>query len=193
MADSVFRTKSIDSLLADGLRPGNIRSNARSGRALVTLGIGAIIGAGSSSDRGGDRRPCRARRRPRVHRGRRGLRVRRTCGYAEFASMIPVAGSAYTDPYADDGGVDRLDHRHGISSSIRGRRGDGRDRVERYLLVPRLVGRRIPTKWSRSPFEIDGRRQGIMNIPAIIILGILSALVYSWDSCRRSSTRSSSS
>jgi APA family basic amino acid/polyamine antiporter len=40
--------------------------------------------------------------------------------YAELASMIPIAGSAYTYSYATLGEIFRLDHRLGPDSRIRG-------------------------------------------------------------------------
>jgi len=38
--------------------------------------------------------------------------------YAEFASMIPISGSAYTYAYANDGRVYCLDYRLGFNSGI---------------------------------------------------------------------------
>ncbi len=81
---------------------------------LIALGIGAIIGAGLVR--------AAPRRRLLI------ARVLRSCSrlllagvgcafaglcYAEFASMIPVAGSAYTYSYATHGRIRCLDHRLG--------------------------------------------------------------------------------
>ena len=49
--------------------------------------------------------------------------------YAEFASMVPVAGSAYTYAYADARRAVRLDHRLGPGAGVRRRRGNRRQRL----------------------------------------------------------------
>ena len=97
--------------------------------------------------------------------------------YAEFASMIPIAGSAYTYSYATMGEL--------IAWII------GWDLVLEYALgaatvaiawseyfnkILEFVGIEIPYQWYHSPLEVspDGVH-GIINIPAIIILAALSA------------------
>ena len=104
MAGSVFRTKSIDTLLAEARSTGEGTLKRTLGPgALVALGIGAIIGAGlfvrtaaAIADRAG----------PSVTLGfivaGVGCAFAGLC-YAEFASMIPIAGSAYTYSYATMG------------------------------------------------------------------------------------------
>src|SRR5579863_4834106 len=97
---SLTRTKPIEQLLADAA-PGERTLKPTLGPwSLVALGIGAIIGAGlfvrtaaAIADRAG----------PSVVLGfvvaGVGCAFAGLC-YAEFASMIPVAGSAYTYSYA---------------------------------------------------------------------------------------------
>ncbi len=95
MADSLFRTKSIESLLADAASTGEGTLKRTLGpMALVALGIGAIIGAGlfvrtaaAIADRAGPSVVLAF-----VVAGI-GCAFAGLC-YAEFASMIPVAGSA---------------------------------------------------------------------------------------------------
>jgi APA family basic amino acid/polyamine antiporter len=100
--------------------------------------------------------------------------------YAEFASMIPVAGSAYTYSYATMGEL--------VAWII------GWDLVLEYAVGAATVaiawseylnrvlewfGLRIPYQWSHSPFEVMPGTDvsGIMNIPAVVILGLLSLLL----------------
>ena len=104
MASSLFRTKSIDRLLAEGAATGEgTLSRTLGPGALIALGIGAIIGAGlfvrtaaAIADRAG----------PSVVLAFLvagiGCAFAGLC-YAEFASMIPIAGSAYTYSYATMG------------------------------------------------------------------------------------------
>ncbi|MEP6591698.1 MAG: amino acid permease, partial [Gemmatimonadota bacterium] len=104
MAGSLFRTKSIDRLIAEGAETGEGTLKRTLGPwALIGLGIGAIIGAGlfvrtaaAIADRAG----------PSVTIAFMvaglGCAFAGLC-YAEFASMIPIAGSAYTYSYATMG------------------------------------------------------------------------------------------
>src|SRR5262249_40983255 len=150
--------------------------------SLVALGIGAIIGAGlfvrtaaAIAERSG----------PSVTIAFLvagvGCAFAGLC-YAEFASMIPIAGSAYTYSYTTMGEF--------IAWII------GWDLVLEYAVgaatvaiawsqyfnkVLEYVGLHIPFAWCHSPLEVgmgsDAGVRGIMNIPAIIILLILSALL----------------
>ncbi len=104
MSNSLFRTKSIKSLLEAGEKEEHAGSLKRvlNVRDLTFFGIAAIIGAGSFSSLGGA-----------VYSGGPGVVVLFImCGiacaftafcYAEFASRIPVAGSAYTYAYVSFG------------------------------------------------------------------------------------------
>jgi APA family basic amino acid/polyamine antiporter len=105
MAHQLFRTKSIDAVLGetDGDGPG--LKKVLGPWNLMALGIGAIIGTGIFATIGsasaGD--PARPGAGPAVMVSFVITAV--VCGftalcYAEFASMVPVAGSAYTYAYA---------------------------------------------------------------------------------------------
>src|SRR5438445_7491196 len=101
----LFRTKSLDDLVAETQVEGHQLRKALGPWNLVALGIGAIIGAGIFATIGtaaaGD-----------AHRPGAGPALMLSfvltavvCAftalcYAEFASMVPVAGSAYTYSYA---------------------------------------------------------------------------------------------
>ncbi|MFT3750622.1 MAG: amino acid permease [Agriterribacter sp.] len=105
MFNSLFRTKKISSILAEGgddVHEGGGLKRVLTMRDLTFFGIAAIIGAGSFSSLGAA-----------VFSGGPGVVVLFIiCGiacsftalcYSEFASRIPVAGSAYTYAYASFG------------------------------------------------------------------------------------------
>ncbi len=145
---------------------------------LVMLGIGAIIGAGlfvrtaaAIADRAGPSVTLAF-----IVAGF-GCAFAGLC-YAEFASMIPVAGSAYTYSYATMGEL--------VAWII------GWDLVLEYAVGAATVaiawseyfnrvldwfGMRIPYQWSHSPLEHMEGAHGIINLPAILILFLLSALL----------------
>jgi APA family basic amino acid/polyamine antiporter len=181
VAGSLFRTKSIESLLADSRETGEGTLKRTLGPwSLVALGIGAIIGAGlfvrtaaAIADRAGPSVTLAF-----IVAGV-GCAFAGLC-YAEFASMIPVAGSAYTYSYATMGeflawiiGWDLvLEYAVGAATVAIA--------WSEYLnRVLEWFGLRIPYQWSHSPFETMAGSDvtGIMNIPAVVILGLLSALL----------------
>ncbi len=102
---SLFRTKPIDQLVAEGSDEGRGLKRELTAVDLVALGIGAIIGAGifatlGTATSGGTNLPPAG---PGVVVSI--LLTALACGfcglcYAEFASLVPIAGSAYTYSYA---------------------------------------------------------------------------------------------
>ena len=105
MSKSLFRTKKIASILAEGSDESHGTGSLKrvlSMRDLTFFGIAAILGAGSFSSLGGA-----------VFHGGPGVVIlfvitAVACAftafcYSEFASRIPVAGSAYTYAYASFG------------------------------------------------------------------------------------------
>jgi basic amino acid/polyamine antiporter, APA family len=105
MANSLFRTKKIESILSEGSddpHGGGGLKRVLNLRDLTFFGIAAILGAGSFSSLGGA-----------VFHGGPGVVIlfiitAIACAftafcYSEFASRIPVAGSAYTYAYASFG------------------------------------------------------------------------------------------
>ena len=181
MSSNLFRTKSIDGLLAESRATGEGTLRRTLGPwALVALGIGAIIGAGlfvrtaaAIADRAGPSVTLAF-----IVAGV-GCAFAGLC-YAEFASMIPIAGSAYTYSYATMGefvawiiGWDLvLEYAVGAATVAIA--------WSEYLnRVLEWFGMRIPYEWSHSPFEMmpGSDVQGFMNIPAVVILGLLSALL----------------
>ena len=180
MAGSLFRTKSIDLLVAQGAESESGLKRTLGAWSLVALGIGAIIGAGlfvrtaaAIADRAG----------PSVTLGfvvaGIGCAFAGLC-YAEFASMIPIAGSAYTYSYATMGefvawiiGWDLvLEYAVGAATVAIA--------WSEYLnKVLEFVGLHIPYEWCHSPLQSMAGTgvHGIMNIPAVVILFLLSMLL----------------
>lgn len=175
--------KSISSLQgeAEGEKGGLKRT--LSARSLVALGIGAIIGAGLFSITGG---AAANNAGPAVTISFVIAAV--ACAfaglcYAEFASMIPVAGSAYTYSYATMGefiawiiGWDLvLEYAVGAATvSIS---------WSRYLV--KFLGYydiHLPASMTMSPFDTatlaDGTiAHGMINLPAILIVVLMSLLL----------------
>ncbi len=182
MAGSLFRTKSIDRLMAEGATTseGGLKRTLGS-FALIALGIGAIIGAGlfvrtaaAIAERAGPSVTLAF-----VVAGI-GCAFAGLC-YAEFASMIPIAGSAYTYSYVTMGelvawiiGWDLvLEYAVGAATVAIAW-------SEYFNKVLEYIGLHVPFEWCHSPWEtMQGSPgvHGIMNIPAIAILLILSLLL----------------
>src|SRR5881227_2942046 len=146
---------------------------------LVALGIGGVIGAGlfvrtaaAIADRAGPSVVLAF-----IVAGI-GCAFAGLC-YAEFASMIPIAGSAYTYSYATMGelmawiiGWDLcLEYAVGASTVAIAW-------SEYFNRVLHLAGLSIPYQWYHSPLERMADNpsvHGIMNLPAVGILLVLTA------------------
>src|SRR6187399_1644925 len=181
---SLFRQKSLDHLLEQAADSDKGLKRTLSAWSLVALGIGAIIGAGlfvrTAAAAGG-------------HAGAAvvvsfiiaavGCAFAGLC-YAEFASMIPISGSAYTYAYATMGEI--------VAWII------GWDLVLEYAVGAATVG----VSWSRyvmsffgdfgiafpaqlaaSPFEpvtlpeTGQVIEGVINLPAMFIVVAISLLL----------------
>src|SRR3954464_8790092 len=176
-SSSLFRTKSIDQLL-DSVGRAPLKRTLGP-MSLVALGIGAIIGAGlfvrtaaAIAERSG----------PSVTLAflvaGLGCAFAGLC-YAEFASMIPIAGSAYTYSYATMGEL--VAWIIGWDLCLEDAVGAATVAIawsEYFNKVLEYVGMHVPYQWCHSPLEVspDGV-SGIVNIPAIFILLVLSALL----------------
>lgn len=182
--NQLLKKKSITKLIEESEKSEHGLNRTLTSWGLIALGIGAIIGAGLFV-RTADAAANNAG--PAVTIGfiiaGIGCAFAGLC-YAEFASMIPVAGSAYTYSYATMGEF--------VAWII------GWDLVLEYALgaatvsigwseyLNKLLGyfdMRVPYEWSHSPFEVlknssgEVIAHGIMNIPALFILFLLTILL----------------
>jgi basic amino acid/polyamine antiporter, APA family len=179
VAGSLFRTKSIDRLLADSQVIGEHTLKRTLGAwSLVALGIGGIIGAGifvrtaaAIAERSGPAVVIAF-----IVAGI-GCALAGLC-YAEFASMIPIAGSAYTYSYATMGeliawiiGWDLVLEYAVGAATVAIAWSEYFNRVLGYM------GLDIPYQWRHSPMEMADGVSGVMNLPAVFILGVLSLLL----------------
>jgi APA family basic amino acid/polyamine antiporter len=179
MPGSLFRTKSIDGLIADAHQVGEHTLKRTLGAvSLISLGVGGIIGAGlfvrtaaAIAERSGPSVVLAF-----IVAGI-GCAFAGLC-YAEFASSLPIAGSAYTYSYATMGefiawiiGWDLvLEYAVGAATVAIAW-------SEYFNRVLGFVGLDIPYQWRHSPLESMGDVHGIMNVPAVFILLLLSALL----------------
>ncbi len=179
----LFTKKPLSKLILDsGDGVNNLKRTLGAGN-LVALGVGAIIGAGlfvrtaaAAANNAG----------PSVTIGfivaAIGCAFAGLC-YAEFASMIPIAGSAYTYSYATMGEL--------VAWII------GWDLVLEYAVGAATVGiawseylnklleifnLHIPEEWCHSPFETFKDAAGMshhayMNVPALFIIFMLTLLL----------------
>ncbi|MCF0057821.1 amino acid permease [Dyadobacter sp. CY356] len=184
MANQLWIKKPIEKLMLESSGEGNQLKRSLSSTSLIALGIGAIIGAGLFSLTG---IAAAEHAGPAVTISF--ILAAVGCGfaglcYAEFASMIPIAGSAYTYSYATMGefvawiiGWDLvLEYALGAATvSVS---------WSRYLLeFLSSFGIHLPTQLVCSPFEVvklsDGTviDNGLVNLPAILIIWVLSLLL----------------
>ena len=177
---NLFAKKPLARLIAEAQQVGEHSLKRSLGPInLVALGIGGIIGAGlfvrtaaAIADRAGPSVVIAF-----IVAGI-GCAFAGLC-YAEFASMIPVAGSAYTYSYATMGelvawiiGWDLILEYAVAASTVAVAWSEYANRVLDWF------GLRIPYQWSHSPFEHDQIGvHGIMNLPALFILFVLTALL----------------
>lgn len=100
--------------------------------------------------------------------------------YAEFASMIPIAGSAYAYSYVTMGEL--IAWIIGWALIMEYALGAATVSIAWSEYLNKLLGGAIPYEWCHSPFESftgsDGiLHSGIMNAPALVILLLLTLLL----------------
>src|SRR5580658_602451 len=178
LANPLFRRLAIEKLIAEASGEESLKRTLGP-MSLVALGIGAIIGAGifvrtaaAIAERAGPSVTLAF-----IVAGV-GCAFAGLC-YAEFASMIPIAGSAYTYSYVTMGelmawiiGWDLvLEYAVGAATVAIAW-------SEYFNKVLEYVGLHVPYQWCHSPFETMQSTgvHGILNVPAVAILFVLSAL-----------------
>ena len=147
---------------------------------LVALGVGAIIGAGlfvrTAAAAGQAAGPAVTLS---FIVAAIGCAFAGLC-YAEFASMIPIAGSAYAYSYVTMG--EMIAWIIGWALIMEYALGAATVSIAWSEYLNKLLGGSIPYEWCHSPFEsfTDSTgvlHQGIMNAPALIILFLLTLLL----------------
>ncbi|WP_207423670.1 amino acid permease [Desertivirga brevis] len=179
----MFYKKSLDQLLNESKNEGGLKRTLTANN-LISLGIGAIIGAGIFTLTG---------TAAALHTGPAVvlsfILAAVACAfaglcYSEFASMIPIAGSAYTYAYATLGEF--------VAWII------GWDLIIEYLFASSTVavswsgyvvsflkdfGIQIPASIAQAPYDYDSATGAftptgaIINFPAIFIIGIITTLL----------------
>jgi APA family basic amino acid/polyamine antiporter len=183
VANKLFAVKSIQDLLKQSSHESSSLKRTLGAFNLTTLGIGAIIGAGLFSITGG---AAANNAGPAVTISfviaAIGCAFAGLC-YAEFASMIPIAGSAYTYSYATMGeliawviGWDLvLEYAVGAATVAIS--------WSRYLVkFLETYGVALPPQFTLSPFDevtlaSGAKVAGTVNLPAVFIVFVISLLL----------------
>lgn len=176
---SLFIRKPIAQLTAEAADSDKGLKRTLGAGNLIALGIGAIIGAGLFVRTAA---AAAAHAGPSVTLGfvlaAVGCAFAGLC-YAEFASMIPVAGSAYTYSYATMGefiawiiGWDLI-LEYGVGAATVGIAWS-----EYFNRLLNIFGTSIPYEWYHSPWEVSNTGvHGIINIPAVFIVFLLTLVL----------------
>src|SRR5438309_1150441 len=171
---SLTRRKPLSVLLEQAAHSGLKRT--LTAKSLVALGVGAIIGVGlfvrtaaASAEAAG----------PAVTLSfivaAIGCAFAGLC-YAEFAAMIPIAGSAYTYAYTTMG--EFVAWVIGWALVLEYALGAATVSIGWSEYLNNLLGGRIPFEWCHSPLETSATGvHGIFNAPALLILAILTLLL----------------
>ncbi|HRI50681.1 MAG TPA: amino acid permease [Pseudomonadota bacterium] len=176
MPNPLTRKKSLASLLSQAGDGHQSLKRTLNARHLVALGIGAIIGAdlfvrtaAASAEAAG----------PAVTLSfvvaAIGCLFAGLC-YAEFAAMIPIAGSAYTYAYATMGEL--VAWTIGWALVLEYALGAATVSIAWSEYLNNLLGGAIPFQWCHSPLEVSAAGvHGVFNAPALLILFLLTALL----------------
>ena len=169
-------TKSIAHLLkeANSTSEGGLKRTLGSWN-LIALGIGAIIGAGlfvRTAAAAGEAAGAAVTLSFIV--AAVGCAFAGLC-YAEFAAMIPIAGSAYTYAYTTMGEL--VAWIIGWALIMEYALGAATVSIAWSEYLNKLLGGAIPYEWSHSPFESLNGVSGIINLPALVILLVLTMVL----------------
>ncbi len=178
---SIFTRKPLESLMAQSKESGSDALKRTLGAwSLIALGIGAIIGAGlfvrTAAAAGQAAGPAVTLS---FAVAAIGCAFAGLC-YAEFAAMIPVAGSAYAYSYVTMGEV--IAWVIGWALIMEYALGAATVSIAWSEYLNKLFDGRIPYEWCHSPFESFTNsagvvHQGIINLPALIILLLITLVL----------------
>lgn len=177
---SLFARKPLDQILAQAADNEKGLKRTLGAGNLVALGIGAIIGAGlfvrTAAAAGQAAGPGVTLS---FVIAAIGCAFAGLC-YAEFASMIPIAGSAYAYSYVTMGEL--IAWIIGWALIMEYELGAATVSIAWSEYLNKLLGGAIPYEWSHSPFEsftdsAGMAHQGIINAPALIILLLITLLL----------------
>jgi APA family basic amino acid/polyamine antiporter len=171
---SLFRTKPLAKLLAQASDHSGLKRTL-GWPGLIALGIGAIIGAGLFVR-------TAAAAAQNAGSGVIGSFIIAAVGclfaglcYAEFAAMIPIAGSAYTYAYVTMGEL--VAWIIGWALILEYALGAATVSIAWSEYLNRLFPTLVPWEWRHSPLQTEGGIHGIVNAPAIFILFVLTLLL----------------
>ncbi|HSC53515.1 MAG TPA: amino acid permease [Phnomibacter sp.] len=177
---SLFVKKPLDQLLAQAADNEKGLKRTLGAGNLVALGIGAIIGAGlfvrTAAAAGQAAGPAVTIS---FIIAAVGCAFAGLC-YAEFAAMIPIAGSAYAYSYVTMGEL--IAWIIGWALIMEYALGAATVSIAWSEYLNKLLGGQIPYEWCHSPFEsfTDSAgvvHAGIINAPALVILLLLTLLL----------------
>jgi APA family basic amino acid/polyamine antiporter len=177
---SLFVKKPLDQILAQAADSEKGLKRTLGAGNLIALGIGAIIGAGlfvrTAAAAGQAAGPGVTLS---FVVAAIGCAFAGLC-YAEFASMIPIAGSAYAYSYVTMGEL--IAWIIGWALIMEYALGAATVSIAWSEYLNKLLGGAIPYEWCHSPFEsftdtAGVHHSGIMNAPALIILLALTLLL----------------
>ena len=177
---SLFVKKPLDQVLAQAADNEKGLKRTLGAGNLVALGIGAIIGAGlfvrTAAAAGQAAGPAVTLS---FIIAAIGCAFAGLC-YAEFAAMIPIAGSAYAYSYVTMGEL--VAWIIGWALIMEYALGAATVSIAWSEYLNKLLDNRIPYEWCHSPFEsfTDAAgvlHRGIINAPALIILLLLTLLL----------------
>ncbi len=177
---SLFRKKSLASILAQAEDGGQGLKRTLGAANLVALGIGAIIGAGlfvrTAAAAGQAAGPGVTLS---FIVAAVGCAFAGLC-YAEFAAMIPIAGSAYAYSYTTMGEL--VAWIIGWALIMEYALGAATVSIAWSEYLNKLLGGAIPYEWCHSPMEsftdsAGVHHSGMVNLPALIILLLLTLLL----------------
>jgi APA family basic amino acid/polyamine antiporter len=171
---SLFRKKPLEKLLAQAADHSGLKRTL-GWPGLIALGIGAIIGAGlfvrtaaAAAQSAG----------PGVIVSfviaATGCLFAGLC-YAEFAAMIPIAGSAYTYAYVTMGEL--MAWIIGWALILEYALGAATLSISWSEYFNKLFPDLVPWAWRHSPLEVESGIRGIINAPALCILFLMTLLL----------------